>query len=141
MGADAHLFADKIELAPGRPACDIDIAAEAQRIDRRIDYILERGDRGQVNDRDYLAGDVGEAVAVGVQDFRRPMQLFGKRGGEEVFDSRAALIGAQIAPRGFALTVLDALHVARLVSRRAQRGEPLVLHQHQEMLLRQIGRR
>jgi len=34
------------------------------------------------------------------------MQLVGKRGGEEVFDSRAALIGAQIAPRGFALTVL-----------------------------------
>ena len=30
MGADAHLFADKIELAPGRRACDIDIATEAQ---------------------------------------------------------------------------------------------------------------
>ena len=29
VGADAHLFADKIELDPGRPACDIDIAAEA----------------------------------------------------------------------------------------------------------------
>ena len=41
------------------------------------------------------------------------MQLVGKRGGEEGFDSRAALIGAQIAPRGFALTVLDAQHVAR----------------------------
>src|SRR6478672_2995998 len=80
------LTSDKIELAPGWPACDIDIAAEAQRVDRRIDYILERGDRGEVNDRDYLAGDVGEAVAVGVQNFRRPMQLVGKRGGEEVFD-------------------------------------------------------
>jgi hypothetical protein len=52
--------------------------------------VLERGDRGEVNDRDYLAGDVGEAVAVGLQNFRRPMQLVGKRGGEEVFDSRAA---------------------------------------------------
>ena len=69
------------------------------------------------------------------------MQLVGKRGGEEVFDSRAALIGAQIAPRGFPLTVLDVQHVARLVKRHAQRGEPLVLHQHQEMLLRQIGGR
>jgi type I restriction enzyme, S subunit len=27
VGADAHFFADKIELAPGRPACDIDIPA------------------------------------------------------------------------------------------------------------------
>ena len=73
--------------------------------------------------------------------FGAPRSSSAKERGEEVFNSHAAFIGAQIATRGFALTVLDAQHVARLVKRRAQRGEPLVLHQHQEMLLRQIGGR
>src|SRR5205807_9636973 len=39
--ADRNLLAEQIELLPGRPALDIDVAAKAQRIDRRPDGRLE----------------------------------------------------------------------------------------------------
>ena len=94
--SDREFLADLIELAPGLPAFDIDIAAEAQWIDRSADHILDRGDRGEVDDRDDLAGDVGEAVAVGMQDSRRSAQFVGAIVGEEVLDRRAAVGGAQV---------------------------------------------
>ena len=98
-GPIVELLADEIELAPGRPALDIDIAAKAQRIDRHADHVLDRRDRGEVDDRDHLAGDVGKAVAAALQDFRRPAQFIGAECGEECFDGGAAVGGAEIATR------------------------------------------
>ena len=57
------LASEQVEFVPGRPAGDIEIAAKAQRIDRRADRGLDRRDRGEVDDRDDLLGHVGEAVA------------------------------------------------------------------------------
>src|SRR5262245_64668921 len=69
--ADGDLLADEVELAPGRPARDIDVAAKAQRVDGRPDRGLERGDGSEIDDRDHLACNVGEAVTRGVQNLRR----------------------------------------------------------------------
>ena len=139
VAADREFLADEVELAKGLPALDIDIAAKAQRIDRRADHVLDRGDRGEVDDGDDFAGDVGEAVAGGVEDLRRPAQFVGAIVGEEVFNRRPAVGGAQVAARGFALAEPDAEHVGLVVERGAQAGEPLVLHQHEKMLLGEIG--
>src|SRR5262249_14573712 len=61
----------EVELVPRRPALDVDIAAEPQRIDRRSRGGLKRDDRGEIDDRNDLAGDIGEAVARRVQELRQ----------------------------------------------------------------------
>src|SRR5262245_17556534 len=81
--ADGDLPAEEVELVPGRPAHDIDVAAEAQRMHGRPDGGLERGDRSEIDDRDDLACDVREAVARCVQDLWRSAQLVGAELREE----------------------------------------------------------
>src|SRR5262245_62870185 len=44
---------------------------KAQRMDGSADRACDRGDRSEVDDRDHLAGNVGEAEAGRVQHFRR----------------------------------------------------------------------
>ena len=90
----------------GQPR-DVDVAAKAQRMDRRADRVFERGDRGEIDDRDDLARDIREAVARRVQHLRRPAQLVGAEGREELLDRGAALGRAQVAARGLAAVVLD----------------------------------
>ena len=105
LGPIAISCVEQIELVPGRPAFDIEIAAEAQRMDRRTDHILERRDRGEVDDRDHLPGDVGEAVArrraapSAAHAIRRR-----KRSAKNASIARAPLRRAQVAPRGFAFS-------------------------------------
>src|SRR5262249_33838352 len=61
--ADRDLLPDEIKLVPRRPARHVDIAAKTQRMDGSADRAFDRGDRGEVDDRDHLARDVGEAEA------------------------------------------------------------------------------
>ena len=61
--SDRDLRVEQIELVPGRPACDVEIAAEAERMDRSAGGVLQRRDRGEVDDRDHLPRHVGKAVA------------------------------------------------------------------------------
>lgn len=75
------------------------------------------------------------------QHLGRPAQLVRAIGGEKPLDRRAAVFGAQVAARGLAAIPYDPQRVARLVVIGAQRGEPILAHQHEEADLREIGRR
>ncbi len=59
----ASVAVEQVEFVPGRPALDIEVGAEAQRMDRRADHVLDGADAGEIDDRDDLAGDVGKTVA------------------------------------------------------------------------------
>src|SRR5215210_4957273 len=50
-GAGFENLSDEIELGPGRHTVHIDVAAEAQRIDRNADHVLDGGDAGEIDDR------------------------------------------------------------------------------------------
>src|SRR5262249_19235130 len=92
-------------------------------------HVLNGRDRSEIDDRYHLAGEVGKTMVVGMQDSRRPPQLAGAIMGEKAFDHGAAFGSAQVGadfllPRdGF-----DCQPVGRLVERRAEAGEPRVLH-------------
>ena len=101
--ADGDLRVEQIELMPGRPAFDIEIAAEAQRMDRRAGRLLQRRDRGEVDDRDHLPRHVGKAVARRVQHLRRAAQFVGAEFREERLDRGAPLRRPQVAARGLAI--------------------------------------
>src|SRR5262249_3245863 len=92
----------EVELVPRRPALDVDIAAEPQRIDRRSRGGLKRDDRGDIDDRNDLAGDIGEAVARRVQELRQSAQLVSAEPPEERLDGGPPRGRAQIAAHGFA---------------------------------------
>ena len=108
-GPIAISASEQIELMPGRPALDVEIAAEAQRIDRRARGVLQRGDRGEVDDRTHLARDVGEAVAV-----RHAAPSAGRAARRRRTRAKNASIaarpsgGAQVAARGLAILGADA---------------------------------
>src|SRR5262249_61737560 len=85
---DRYLLPDEIEFAPPRPTAHVDIAAEAQRMDGCADYVLDSGHRGQVDDRDHLARNVGETEAGCMQHLGRPAQFIGAEDCKESFDRR-----------------------------------------------------
>jgi hypothetical protein len=70
-GAHGDFAAQKFELAPSRPTCDVEVAAEAQRMDRRAERGFQFRDRGEVDDGHHLARHVGKAVAGCVQNLGR----------------------------------------------------------------------
>src|SRR5262249_23629671 len=61
--ADRKRPVEQVEFVPRRPALDIEIGAEAQRMNRRADHVLDSADAGEVDDGNDLAGDVGKTVA------------------------------------------------------------------------------
>ena len=63
--ADRERLVEQVEFVPGRPALDIEVGAEPQRMHGAADQGLDRRDAGEIDDRDDLAGDVRKAVAVG----------------------------------------------------------------------------
>ena len=97
---------------PRRPARHVDIGAKAQRMDGSVDRVCDRGDRGEVDDRDHLARNVGEAEAGRLQHFWRTPQLVGAEDREESFDHGAACRRAQVAARDLTALHLDGERVA-----------------------------
>src|SRR5262249_38495970 len=87
--ADRDLLPDQIELAPGWPAGDVEVAAKSQRMDRHADDAFDCGNRSEVDDRDHLVGDVGKAETRRVEYARRATQFVGAVAGEEALDRRA----------------------------------------------------
>ena len=83
LRSDREGAAHELELVPRRPSLDMEIAAKAQRIDRRADDRLDGSDRSEIDDGYDLLRHVGEAVPRRVQDLRRPAQLVGAELGEE----------------------------------------------------------
>jgi len=74
------------------------------------------------------------------QNSWRPAQFVGAECGEVLLDRRSTFRGPQIAARGVAPIPHDRQNVATLIENRAQRGEALVAHQHEEMLLAEVSR-
>ena len=133
--ADGEFGADQAELVPGRPALDVEVAAEAQRVNRRADHGLDRRHRGEIDDRDDLGGDIREAVVLGLQHFRRPAQLRRHGAAEKRLDREPSLLGGEVAARQLAALAADDQRVRRIVVARVERRQPLVFHQHQEVAL------
>ena len=98
-GACRQDLAEEVKLAPGRPTLDIDVGAKAQRMHGNAHQLLDRADRIKVDDRDHLAGDIGEAVPGSMQDFGRPAQLIGAEFGEVMLNLRATFARPKIAAR------------------------------------------
>ena len=135
--ADRQRLVDEVEFVPGRPALDIEVGAEAKRMDRRAHHVLDGADAGEIDDGDDLAGDIRKTVAGAFQHLRRSLDLVGKSRGEEVLDRRPALGRFEVALGHDPAVVADREDVARIVEMGAQAGQPFVPHQHQEMRLRQ----
>ena len=117
---DRDFRAEQIELVPGRPALDLQIAAEAERMHRCAGGVFQGGDRREVDDRDDLPRHVGKAVAVGAQHLRRAAQFVGAELGEEPLDRGAPFRRAEIAARG--LAVFERIVSVWLVSSKAVRS-------------------
>ena len=84
--ADRERPVEQVELMPGRPALDIEVGAEAQRMDGVADHVLDGAEAGEIDDRDHLAGDVRKAVARAGQDFGRSLDLAGITVGKKLLD-------------------------------------------------------
>src|SRR4029078_10419409 len=68
--ANGDRSVEQIEFVPGRPALDIEVGAEAKRMDRRAHHVLDGADAGEIDDGDDLAGDIRKTVARAFQHFR-----------------------------------------------------------------------
>ena len=104
---------------------------------------LDRRDRGEIDDRDHLGGDVGEAVAAARAAPSAARAARRRRSRRRTARSRRgppACAGRRAPPRGRRASMVSVWLASS--KRRAQRGQPLVAHQHQEAGLGQIaGRR
>src|ERR1700689_2579028 len=56
--ADGNGSVEQLEFVPGRPAADIEVGAEPQRVDREADHILDRGKAAEIDDGDHLPRDI-----------------------------------------------------------------------------------
>ena len=89
-------------------------------MDRCADYVLDSGHRGQVDDRNHLARNVGETEAGGMQHRGWTSQFVGAEDCKESFDRRTTFRRAQIPARGLAAVRFDNERVACVVETRAQ---------------------
>src|SRR5215467_12991997 len=139
--ADGDLLPEQVELVPGRPALHIDVAAETQRVHRQPDGGLNCGHGSEIDDRNDLARDIGEAVTRRVQDLRRSPQLIRAELREELLDAVPAIARAQVTLHGRAAVEFDGQRMARVIKAGAQRRQALVAHQHEIARLRLMARR
>jgi hypothetical protein len=129
-----ELSADKVELGPCVQAFDLEVAAKAQRVDRRADHVLDRGDAREVDERNEAAAGIGEAEALGSREqLRWPAQLARQVAPEEGLDRKPPLGGRKVAARRLAAGVSDDERAAVVVVARPQPRQGLVPHQHQEL--------
>src|SRR5664279_3757800 len=91
--ADRQFAAEQLELMPGRPSANIDIAAEAQGLHGSARRGLYRHHRGEIDDGDDFLHHVGEAVAFAEQHLGRPVQFLRHEAAEECLDRQPAFLG------------------------------------------------
>src|SRR5579884_3936 len=129
---DCDFLPEKVEFAPGGPAFHIKVAAKPQWIDRMPRHGFDGGERGEVDDRNDLLGDVRKTMARRHQDLRRAAQLVSTELREKSFDGGAAGFRTQITAGDFHAILPDHKHLRRVVKTGVETRKPFVLHQHQE---------
>ena len=140
-GPTCNVLVEPAELGPRRHPVDVEVGAKAQRIDRPALHALELAHARQVDDVHALGRHVGEAVSGRVHDLRRPAQLGLHVAGDELLDELAADPAGQLPARHLLAVAEDGQRLGGIVELRAQRRQPLVAHQHQEIDLGQVPRR
>src|ERR1700735_3110638 len=75
----------------------------------------------------------------GFKDFWRPAQCLGTERREKPLHGGAAVCRAEIAARHFTTFMPDHEKTRSILIACLKGGEPVVFHQHEETLLRQIG--
>ena len=137
--ADPQLLADPAELCPRRqPPQMIMLGRKRIGLMGRCKTRSNSAHRREIDDVNALGGDVGEAVAGGADDTGRAAQAVLHVGRHELFDQRAAELGAQVAARHLFAAAADGERVSCVVEFGGERRQPLVAHQHQEGDLRQV---
>ena len=86
-------------LGPGLHIVDDDVGTEAQGIDRAADLALDGAYGGEIDDVEIGLATIGEVVALGGDDLRRPAQVAGHVGGHELLDDLPAGRRHQVARR------------------------------------------
>ena len=127
--------ADPVEFLPRLGAVDVDVGAEAQRVDLVAPLLLEAAHRRQIDQRDQVFRLVHEMAVARAHQPRRLAQRRHLRA-EERLDRRAAV--ARRRDRRRAIARCRCMTVSRSVSAiemGLQLGEPVVEHQHQEQAL------
>src|SRR5262245_3574653 len=117
---DRQDLIEEIELAPCRPACNIEVAAKAQRIDRRAHGIFHGCDRRQVDYRYDFSGHVRKTMASPSEDLGWPAQFLRHEPAEECFYSQPAFLRPQVGACGLATLRFNGQGMADFVEVRAQ---------------------
>ncbi len=134
--ADGEGLVEQVEFVPCRPAADIEVGAEAQRVNRLADHALDRSYAAEIDDGDDFPGDIRKTVALAGENFRRSLDRSGVVAGEKMLDGGPAFGGFEIALGGDRAVLADSQDVAGIVETGMQGRQPFVPHQHQKVGLR-----
>src|SRR2546430_1680350 len=95
-------------------------------MNRQANDGFDGSNAAEIDDGNDFPGDIGKAVALAPDDFRRPLQFAGEIRGEERFDGGAALRTFQVAARDNDAVLTNGQEIAVVLKMAAQSGQPLV---------------
>ncbi len=128
-----------LHLRPGRPAVDIEIGPEPERVERTADAVFQLAQALQVDDRDIAGGVVGEAMAHGVHHLQRPGSALAQQPAQPGCEGFAPLGLVEAAVEGLQSRGLDMQHGGVFVVGRAGLGHLGDLGEDREPVLGDEG--
>ena len=137
---ELDLLPNQPELRPGQAARDIDIGAEAERVEAPAGRLLQRLQAGQADDRDGLGRHIGEVMPGRLGKARGAAGLLAQEAAEEGGDLCPAGRGPGIGQQGRPLRRADQQLAGPRIEGAVQQGEPGIGHEAAEMPLLQPGR-
>ena len=134
--AELHFGArDPFVFCPRLEAVDIDVGAEAQRIDGLADGLLDRADAGEVHHRDVAERVVHEAIAGrAFQHAQLAGRVFTQEGLQEVLERGAALFRIEARLDAEAVRVADVEDAGGVIEPRLHTRERGEAGEHGEAL-------
>ena len=131
----------QIELVPGRPAPDIEVArGSAAGAPAAPTMVSIAATDARLMIETTLAATSEKLWPSALQHLRRARAARRHEAAEERLDREPAFLGGEIAARGLAALAADRQACRSRRRSGCERREPLVAHQHQELGLRQIVR-
>ena len=132
--AHAQVAADPLELLPGPGAVDVEIGAEAQRIDLEAPLLAEALHRREIDERQHVVGLVHEMPAARTHQPRRRPQ--GRDQAMEILlDLGAVVFVVEIGDENLPVALGDGELHGVDVEMRLHLGQHLVEHEHHEHAL------